>query len=198
MGILFLRLIFPILILIYPLFGFLGGLYLDNLDFKLYNVQNEDEYIFYQNVDKVLDMYLLAFALFVALRWKDVVSKRIAILAYFYRLLGVIIYFIQQKEAVFVLFPNFLETFFVFYLVYKYFNKDEDLFKYPGSMKTILPLLLVPKIAHELTHITAISDFINPYRNFTLGGLYLLFPSIALIWRLRLVPRNKRSRKKGG
>lgn len=178
--IIFARLAFPLLILKFPLLGFLWAINLDIADWQFYNVENEQQFAIYQAVDKILDAYFMTFAAIVALRWKDKVSRNIALVAYFYRLVGILIFLIIQKDFVFLLFPNFFETFFIFYLLFRLFEKKEDLFNTKKSYFVILPLLFVPKLFQEFTHIAG--GF--PHKSFVMAFAYATLPGLALLWRL--------------
>ncbi len=179
--VLFLRLIFPLFILRLPLFGFIGSLALDFFDYGHYQVTDRASYQNYVVLDKLLDTYFLSLALIVALSWKDKIARQVSLITYLYRLPGVAGYLITKNELSFVIFPNFFETFFIFFLVFKLLKKKQNLFRSTADLIILLPLF-VPKILHEVTHILPLS---YPLKNPVLLSAYLIFSLIALIWRFR-------------
>jgi hypothetical protein len=182
-----LRLTVPLLIFKFPLIGLLASIHLDNIDWIFFNVQNDSQYFVYQVIDKVLDTYFLTIALLVAWTWKDISAKRVAIYTYTWRLLGTILFFLTQNQILLIFFPNYFETFFLFYLIFRLFEKRDNLFSTAKSFWVILPLLLVPKMVHELIHLPpsyAIPLF-DQYKDSLIVGSYLVFLTLALIWRLK-------------
>lgn len=188
--ILLLRLVVPIFILRFPLVAFIMSLHLDAADHQYFNVLNHPQFQSYQLLDKLLDTYMLTFALIVASGWKEATARRLAFISYFYRLLGVFLYLRQPNPLYFFIFPNFFEIFFLFYLLFRLVQKQAPLFLNSRSYLVIIPLLLFPKILHELTHLTEISGLawatlLNQYRTPILAAAYLIFPLAALSWRLK-------------
>lgn len=184
-----LRLLFPLTILRWPLAGLLGSIFLDNLDWFAFGVQTKAEYFNYQLIDKFLDTYFLSLALLVALGWRETAARIVSFWSFFYRLIGVGIYWLTQNEAWFLLFPNYFETFFLFYLIFKLFRPRENLFSSATSYWAILPLTLVPKLIHELIHLTEGNEqpFVVSFyeqRDLIIYSGYILFFVLALIWRL--------------
>lgn len=142
------RLILPLSILRYPLFGGLAALFADFTDYQLIIFLNSGDVTNYQVIDKALDMYYLSLEAFVAVFWKNELARFAAILLFFYRLLGFLLFFITQNLLFLVIFLNLFEFFYLFYLGYKkIFQKDPV--TSPAKLLIILFLLLIPKFIHE-------------------------------------------------
>lgn len=138
-----LRLLAPLLILKFPLPGVLLSIFLDMSDWDLINFQTDQDYIIYQSWDKALDLYFLSLAAITVFTWKNRLAKKISISLYLYRGLGVILFFLTSNRGLLFFFPNFLEVFFVFFLLVPLFTKKATL-----TFTSIL-LLTVPKVIHE-------------------------------------------------
>lgn len=196
-----LRIMFPIVILRYPLFGFLGSMFLDNIDWFSFGVDNRNEYLDYQLIDKLLDIYFLSFGLLAALRWREKVAKWLAVGTYSYRLVGFFIFVLGVDERVFVFFPNVFETFFVFYLVFRLFEKRIALFRGWRDYLVILPLILIPKFVQEVIHLSSVSKepalvYFETNKEIIVVSIYLLCLGVALLWRLNSGVKKKASRKR--
>ncbi len=144
-----LRLVIPLFIFKWPLWGTLASSLIDLKDWSLMNFGQPSDYIFYQNWDKAMDIYYLTFAFITTYGWKDKTIKQIAQILFVYRLIGVIIFWLSQKSIFLFIFPNFFESFFIFYMLYVFiFKKYEILI----SWSTVLILtfaVVIPKIIIE-------------------------------------------------
>lgn len=138
------RLVAPLLILRSPLVGVFVCMGIDYADFNFIGDNS-----WYQVVDKTLDLYYLGFCAFMALRWQDTLAKVIAVGAYIWWLLGVVLLIATGSQNVLVFFPNFFEVFFIFYSLFVNFAKTSQLPKQKGMLALIIASLLVPKIFQE-------------------------------------------------
>ena len=69
----------------------------------------------YQAFDKILDVFYMSIFLFIAIRWKNILSK-IAIFLFLFRLFGLLIFEITQDRIFLLLFPNIFEFWFVYFI----------------------------------------------------------------------------------
>lgn len=143
------RLVVPLLILRWPLWGGLASLFVDAFDFLLvialpiggWPLPN------YHRVDKALDVYYLSIELMVSLRWPELLCRRISVALFLYRVAGVAAFEITGARSILVIFPNLFENFFLFYCAARRFAPDYAL---TGRRLTAwLFVLLVPKVGQE-------------------------------------------------
>lgn len=183
------RLLLPLLILRFPLVGVLLCALVDVYDYHFIGGNG-----WYQHVDKLLDVYYLSFAAFTVLRWHDVIAKRIALWSYVYRIIGVALVILTDQRWLLVLFPNFFEPFFIFYLVFVYVSGTKQMIVSKGVLLLIAASLLIPKLIQEyvlhiyqpnpamvpewVTHIVATFQEMKG----AVILLYLLPPAAALAW----------------
>ena len=102
------RLILPLSILRWPLFGIILAASLDYKDWDFLGVSNDREMIFYQNWDKFMDIYYLALAWFVSLKWQDKIARVTSSILFFWRVLGIPVAFFIDRSLL-ILFPNIFE-----------------------------------------------------------------------------------------
>lgn len=143
------RIIAPLLILKFPLIGILLAIFIDGSDWNLIDFKSQEHYDLYQYWDKGLDLYFLSLAAVTTLAWRNLTARKIALSLFFYRVVGDSIFFLTGHRYFLFLFPNFFESYFVFYLLYSHFNKK---FKLTFTFKNCLLLitsLAIPKIIHE-------------------------------------------------
>lgn len=187
-----LRLLIPLLILRFPLTGVLLSALADVTDYSFMgNTTN------YQQLDKLLDTYYLSLAAITVLRWKDNLAKRIALCAYAWRVLGVLLIFLTDQRWLLMIFPNFFEPLFVFYLLYVYLSKNNKLFVSGWIIAAVAATLLIPKLIQEyVLHIYQPAPDLAPawitylieHFAWTAIPLYILPPLAILvtcIWRAR-------------
>lgn len=155
------RLILPLSILRFPLFGALLSISLDYFDYDFIRFLNNGDLTNYQIIDKALDLYYLSLELYVTTSWQNSLVKITSLLLFIYRILGILLFFLTQNVIFLVIFLNLFEFFYLFYLGFrKIFQKD------PVTsivrLMIIFFLLLIPKFLHEYSlHITSIDkDFI--------------------------------------
>ncbi|MBX4206125.1 hypothetical protein KW795_02910 [Candidatus Microgenomates bacterium] len=152
----------PLLIIPFPLLGTLLSTQLDLVDYYLLPVN----FSTYQIVDKLLDTYYLSIAFYVSLFWKDKVAKKASIISFIYRLFGVILFFILNKDFLLFIFPNFFENFFLFYSAFKAITKRQILFDSRKTFVLIILVCLIPKLFQEyIMHVSKIpvTDLIHIY-----------------------------------
>lgn len=189
------RLLVPLTILRWPFWGTLLSSAVDMLDYRFINPANTFQ-TQYQITDKFLDTYYLGFAAYTSLSWKDHLAKKISIFSYLFRLFGVLLFSITQLRQFLFLFPNFFESFFFFYHIYRYLAKREKLFFTKKLLIILIPALIIPKLMQEYflhileTHPIEIikSHFTthipDPVLIVLQTFLYLLLPVGALLWTL--------------
>ena len=144
-----LRLVIPLLILRYPLFGGVTAMVLDALDVVLIDSLGLGGFgAHYSELDKLLDSYYLTLELLVAVRWISAYARIPAIALYVYRLIGVIAFEVTDTRALLLVFPNLFENWWLYCLfVARFFPA-----LYPKSVRsTWIPLflLLIPKLGQE-------------------------------------------------
>lgn len=143
------RLIAPLSILKWPLFGILFTSLVDMYDWQFVTLKTDADYNFYQNWDKLLDLYYWLFAILIVLKWKDLKARLVAISLFLLRVAGMLIFWVTQNRQALFYFPNIFENFFIFYLAYNFFSKETHLLKTKGTALVILLSLLIPKLVHE-------------------------------------------------
>ena len=142
--IIILRLVAPLLILRFPLIGVAICTYLDWVDFSIIG-----GWANYQEVDKILDLYYLAFCLAVVFQWKDRLAKRLAVGLFVFRAIGVVVLTVFQQEWIAFAFPNVFEPFFIFYMLYVRLTGSTLMLKARSRLLLIIPTLLGLKLYHE-------------------------------------------------
>ena len=145
-----LRMIIPFVILKRPLLGLFACMAIDYVDFGLLPLHTPDDYKMYQVWDKLLDTYYLAFAAYIAYTWKDKTVAKLALIAFAYRVIGVLLLIGYDDHSILLIFPNLFEGLFIFYLVFKSIEKREKLFNSTEDFVIIFSALLIPKLSQEL------------------------------------------------
>ena len=198
-----LRLLVPLLILRWPIAGMLASMYLDLQDFNYFTISNDQDMTNYQTWDKIMDIYYLSIAFYVSLSWRETLAKKLSIFFFSYRALGVVVLLFVMKRELLLLFPNVFENFFLFYLIFKRFTKNAQLFTSVPVTTIILLGIVIPKlIAEYYLHIllspsifnlprTVITRFFpTTIEDLVIYSLYI-GPTIAvLIWRVVVVRRS--------
>jgi hypothetical protein len=143
-----LRLVLPLLIFRWALFGTLASLILDVYDFNILRAANVDFFDIYQPWDKILDTYYLSIAFYVSLSWENRLARGTSITLFLHRLAGIVIFLITELQPILFFFPNLFENFFILYLGYiKIFKKDP--IKSKKILIFFLIILLIPKMIQE-------------------------------------------------
>ena len=144
-----LRLLVPLTILRWPLFGGIASMLLDALDVVIVDALGLGGFgDHYAQLDKLLDTYYLTLELIVALRWESAWARVPAIVLYVYRGIGVIAFELTDQRPLLLVFPNLFENWWLYVVIVgKFFPRV-----YPRSVATTaipLVVLLIPKLAQE-------------------------------------------------
>lgn len=124
--------------------------HIDRWDWSLLGMPaGEHQQLAYQYWDKSLDTITLAIVLVVALQWKDSLARRIAIVAFAWRAVGVVAFLATGERAVFILFPSVLEKFFFFYLVFRVLARQDIMFRTRADVAITMLALTLPKVLDE-------------------------------------------------
>ncbi|MCL5970711.1 MAG: hypothetical protein M1450_04395 [Patescibacteria group bacterium] len=196
------RLIIPLIIFKFPLLGVLISMYIDGQDWHFLDLQTQSQREFYRIWDKIADLYYLSLAFITTFFWKDKIAKEIGKYTFALRLLGVILFIIFNQSFFLFLFPNFFEVYFIFYLVYRFFSKQDILFHSAKEIIIVVSVVLIPRLfAEYVFHVQKLSPFSDLIRigsffssnpqiislinsaGFLL--LYLATSIIAMIWLVR-------------
>ena len=111
------RLIMPVLILRWPLGGFIASVLADTLDVVIVAAIRSGTFEDYTSTDKLLDTYMLAFAALVSWRWQNRIARTTSIVLFGYRVIGVAILQLTESRWVLFVFPNVFDFFYVYHLV---------------------------------------------------------------------------------
>lgn len=173
-----LRLLVPLIMLRWPLFGVLASVAVDGYDYStLYNsVLGGDNY---QLTDKLLDTYFLAIALYASRRWTDKIAQKAMLWLFGYRVVGVLILLITGQEYLLFFFPNLVLDFFIFYLLYTLISSDNKMVSGWRDLTATLTVILIPKMINEYyLHVYRVTDTpLTPY----LSEFYALPSSIRML-----------------
>jgi hypothetical protein len=144
-----LRLLIPLTILRWPLFGGIASMIIDALDVVLIELIGLGGFgSHYHSLDKLLDSYYLSLELVIAWQWDNAWMRWPALLLFPYRMIGVVLFEFTDRRIVLFIFPNLFENWWLYCVVVA------RLFPaiVPRSWKsTLVPLLLllIPKMAQE-------------------------------------------------
>lgn len=109
------RLLLPLTIPRYALFGILACMILDSADQTVMEAFGI-HFPRYQSYDKALDIYYLAIAYLATMRnWDNLAAFQIGRGLFYYRLVGVLAFELSEKRLLLAIFPNSFEPFFVYY-----------------------------------------------------------------------------------
>jgi hypothetical protein len=109
------RLLVPLLIPRFPLFGILACLVLDAADQSIFQALGIP-LGGYQAYDKALDIYYLSFAYLATMRnWENPVAFEVGRVLFYLRLTGVLAFELSGQRLLLLLFANVFEYFFIFY-----------------------------------------------------------------------------------
>lgn len=144
-----LRLVIPLLILWRPLPGSIIAMLFDAFDVvivEFFGPGGMGDH--YHSIDKLLDLYYLSLQAFVAWKWTDKRLRLVALVLFFYRLIGVVVFEFTGWRPSMFLFPNLFENWFLFVLIRNQFFPKIKL----ESWKQIglwLMILYIPKVVQE-------------------------------------------------
>ncbi len=201
-----LRFIIPLFIFKWPLWGTIASALMDTTDWSLISFHSPADYIFYQNWDKTMDIYYLSIAVITIRKWKDKLARRLAVGLFFYRLLGIFIFWITQNRMFLFVFPNFFENFFIFYLLFVFIFKRVHLISSKRILVILTLILAIPKLINEyflhviekqiwqvynFGQILGFSGYLEASVNFFAQGLLLFI--IPFIVGLVLIQRDQKS-----
>ncbi|MBT4849780.1 hypothetical protein HON36_02925 [Candidatus Parcubacteria bacterium] len=147
--VLIIRLVVPLSILKYPFWGTVASLLVDALDVVMITFIGVGAMPegWYTPADKILDSYYLIFSFIVSLRWADRLPKKISIILFVYRIIGVILMEITNIRILLFFFPNMFENFFLFWEARnKWFKRLKPTKK---NLTIALIALLIPKMFQE-------------------------------------------------
>ena len=140
------RLIVPLTILRWPLYGGVLALLADALDIVLASVIDLGGLWNYHELDKYLDTYYLALEVIVAQRW-EALPRWTATALFAYRLVGVVLFEATNVRMFLFFFPALFENFFLFVAVVLRFFPQHELTE--RRIALWLAILLVPKMIQE-------------------------------------------------
>lgn len=163
-----LRLIIPLTIFRYPLWGGLASLIVDAADtniIKPFGVEIPN----YTTTDKYLDIYYLTIELIVSLSWFNKLARNTSIFLYAWRLIGVLAFSITHIQSLLFVFPNLFENFFLFYVLLIKMGKEVKEKTWLNSLKRlaiVLFILWLLKIPQELVlHVWKIGSPVETFLN---------------------------------
>lgn len=187
-----LRILAPVLILRWPLVGVAVSFLADGIDYAIIGqswVGAHD----YQYLDKFLDVYMIAFAWVASRRWLDRRARLLAAWLFFFRLAGVLLFFISREEYVLFLFPNLFLDFFILYQLYVWISRHSNFIHGRGDGIAVVVVVLIPKLINEYyLHVYHVMPMALPHVVQWFYGwpfllqlpVYLLLPGSYLGWRL--------------
>lgn len=109
------RLLLPLLIPRWPLFGILACMIFDSADQSILQAFGYDP-PWYQSYDKALDIYYLSIAYLATMRnWENVAAFQISRVLYYLRLAGALAFELTGARWLLFAFPNAFEPFFLYY-----------------------------------------------------------------------------------
>lgn len=150
-----LRLLIPLSIPRYPLWGGIASMLIDALDVVIIEVIGLGGFgDHYQTTDKLLDTYYLTIEWLLAFRWESPWARWPALILFPYRLLGVALFELTDRRVMLFIFPNMFENWWLYCMVVGRFFPSI----YPRSWRSAavpFALLLTVKMAQEwLLHYT--------------------------------------------
>ena len=109
------RLLSAATVLKYPLAGFVFALEVDKWDWFWLGMpdQTPEMQEIYQHWDKTVDVICLGIAAVVVLHWPDMRARLIAMTAFSWRVLGLLVYFLTDQRWLLIFFPNVFESVFL-------------------------------------------------------------------------------------
>jgi hypothetical protein len=137
----------------YPLLGFFLAFEVDAYDLTLIKIFGGDYFNGYQTWDKMLDFYYLSIALLLSLSWVNLAAKRIGIMFFVYRFIGMVAFFITGVRRTLFFFPNIFDLYFLYCLSYKKVYKKEPLTTKKGMVTVVLTLFVIKMIQEYIIHV---------------------------------------------
>lgn len=143
------RLIVPLSILRFPFFGILASIIADASDWNIIHVTSSEINIIYQNWDKAMDAWGFLPIVWIVLHWKDIWSRRVALILFGYRMVGVVLFEITHWQPILFFFPNVFENFVILCLIIFWLSKKKTLNLDPLHKAIMLSVLIIPKMIME-------------------------------------------------
>ena len=144
-----LRVLVPLTIPRWPLFGGIASMIVDALDVVLIDLLSLGGFEgHYHQIDKVLDSYYLAIEFLVALRWENAWARWPAVVLFPFRMVGVVLFEITHHRIVLFAFPNLFENWWLYCIVVARFFPSLVPRSWRSTLTPLL-LLLIPKMAQE-------------------------------------------------
>ncbi len=168
------RLIVPVSILRFPLWGIVASMFADGSDWNLIGIKSKAMDEAYQRWDKSMDLYAYLFTLWIVIQWKDKWAKRIAIGLFGYRMVGQILFFITKWRAILFFFPNLFENFVIVCLIIFWRTRKQKLNLDFGQKGLIMAVLIVPKMFQEYFQHILVKQ---PWEIYSLGTITGLLKS---------------------
>ncbi len=147
--VLLVRLLVPLLILRSPLLGILTTIFVDINDWHFIPVHSPGDDLLYQQWDKAMDLYTSLFILWILRSWRDIWARRVALLLFGYRLIGMIWFWATDWRPILFFFPNVFENFVVVCLLLFHLRKKNQLQLSARQKTSLLAILFIPKLIHE-------------------------------------------------
>lgn len=161
-----LRLLVPITIFRWPLWGGLASLIIDAADtniVKPFGVEIPN----YTFTDKYLDTYYLTIELVVSLRWINRLARNTSIFLYIWRLVGIVAFQITSAEYWLFIAPNLFENFFLFFALLQIIGKETVQKIWLNSPKRLIivlfPLLLLKFPQELILHVWKIGSPVETF-----------------------------------
>lgn len=146
----FSRILAAVYIFFNPLWGFILSSFFDWFDW--YVLENKTR-IFtvseYQRWDKNMDWFMYTFMLLVGFKYG---AFNILLIFFLFKFIGHLIYLKSRDRRVFVLFPNFLEGAFLWYIIFKLPN-IQNIFNFSPYLSGLTILLTLEFIKELWMHI---------------------------------------------
>lgn len=142
------RLVVPLLILRWNLFGSVLAIIADNLDVVILDALGVKEFAPYNRVDKFLDTYFYLIAGYTIWFWKNTFAKSLGLSLLVYRLVGVVIYELTDLRVLLFIFPNLFIFYYMYFLIFRKIFKRDPFINWIQALPA-LSILLFLKLGHE-------------------------------------------------
>ena len=147
-----LRILIPLTIFRWPLWGGLAALIIDAADTNIVKPFGVD-IPNYTLTDKYLDTYYLTIELLVSLFWVNKLARNVSIVLYFWRLVGLMAFQLTGAQYLLFFAPNLFENIFLFFALLQKLGKETATGFWLNSPKRLvisLFFLWLVKIPQEL------------------------------------------------
>lgn len=144
------RLLLPFTIPRWPLGGMIAAIAADAADLPLlrtfgWGFLPEAQY---QAIDKLFDVYYLSFAAYAALRWPEILARKVLLALFLWRLAGTAAYALSGIRQMLFFAPNIFENLYLLVAFLKKFFPKCNLAR-PRKLAALLAVSALPKIAQE-------------------------------------------------